>query len=76
MEKTSKQQLVQFYANGSIETKDKDGEPRIWIRERPCYYCRLYLIPQKRCQRIDEEGNLVLIPMNRDDSCTRFQPRL
>lgn len=67
-------QTVSHHADGEIETADKDGEIRIWVRKRMCYYCGWYKINDKLCLR-PVRGAYHEMPMNRDDYCSRFIAR-
>jgi len=72
----SKRQSVNFHLNGDIETMDKDGEMRLWVRKRTCYYCHFYRIGDKVCLRPNKDHKLGMMPMRRDDFCSRFITRL
>ena len=69
-------QTVQHHQSGEIETADKSGEIRIWVPKRMCYYCRHYHIMDRRCERIKYKGVPMRIRMERNDYCSRYEPRL
>jgi len=72
----NKRQSVNFHLNGDIETMDKDGEMRIWVRKRTCYYCHYYRIGDKVCIRPNIDRAPGMMFMARDGYCSNFIPRL